>query len=50
MLSNVMKVKRVVYSTHPVIASLDHPLLRKEGSNALFMRSKERADQRSVVG
>jgi hypothetical protein len=45
------QIKQSVYSTHPVIASLDHPLYYvKKVLNALFMRSKERADQRSVVG
>ncbi len=42
--------------THQVVASLDQPLLpaAKEGlvciAPALFPRSEERADQRSVVG
>jgi hypothetical protein len=45
--------------THPVVASLDHPLFAFGGKRVmnkikkeitLFPRSEERVDQRSVVG
>jgi hypothetical protein len=44
-----------VYFTHPVVASLDHPLFaaRKEGFAICFLHplcEAERGDQRSAVG
>jgi len=45
------------YSTHPVFASLDHPLfacggkrVKKKERKPLYARSGERGDERSDVG
>jgi hypothetical protein len=55
LLSKLTKDQQIHRPTHPVFASLDHPLCRKRqrgftAHNPLFAEGKERVDKRSDVG